>query len=261
MKWRQIFMLGFLSLALQVNGAEQPNKQEPQEQTLLNQTLNFARGHQEFKDLYFKQHEQEFIRLVQEGQSPQTLFIGCSDSRIVPDLILGTRPGDLFVIRTAGNFVPPYEDNAWDGVSATIQYAIEALNVKHIIICGHSHCGAIQGLFKQLDPTKLGIIQRWLKFGEEAKKMTLMSAKPNTPKEELYEIAEQISVIYQLEHLMSFPFVKKRVDEGKLDLHGWYYKIETGEVFYYDPETYRFQSLSKLVQNKSKPTYSVPAAQ
>lgn len=220
-------------------------------QVLLDQMLNFARGHQEFQDLYFKQHEAELVRLVKEGQSPKLLFIGCSDSRVVPDLILKTRPGDLFVIRTAGNFVPPSDFQAPDGVAATVQYAVEVLNIPHIVVCGHSHCGAIQGLFQNLDSVKLGILQRWLKFGEEAKKMVLTMAKDNTPKEELYAAAEKISVIYQLEHLMSYPFIKKRVQEGKLELHGWYFKIETGELSYYDTEQYRFTPLTGNHSNHS----------
>lgn len=210
-----------------------------QQLPLLDETLRLAQGHQEFKDLYFKQHEDEFVRLVKEGQNPQTLFIGCSDSRVVPDLILNARPGDLFVIRTAGNFVAPYLFQPIDGVAATIQYAVEVLNVRHIIICGHSHCGAIKGLFQEL-PEKLDILQRWLKLGEKAKQMTLVTAKNSTPKEDLYATAEEISVIFQLEHLMTFPFIKKRVKEGALELHGWYFKIETGEIWYYNTEQYRF---------------------
>lgn len=214
-----------------------------QEQVLLDQSLNWARGHQTFKDLHYKQHEAEFVRLVKEGQSPQTLFIGCSDSRVVPDLILNTRPGDLFVVRTAGNFVPPADFQAADGVGASVQFAIEVLNVPHLVVCGHSHCGAIQGLFQDLDPAKMGIVQKWLKFGDEAKKMVLAMTNPNTPKEEIYALAEKLSVIFQLEHLMSFPYIKKRVEEGKLELHGWYFKIETGELWYYNNEEYRFTPL------------------
>lgn len=220
----------------------------------IEETLSFARGHQIFRDLYFKQNEQEFIRLVKEGQSPQTLFIGCSDSRVVPDLILNTRPGDLFVIRTAGNFVPPYAASSWgDGVSATVQFAIEYLDVKQIIVCGHSHCGAIQGLFNPLDNHKFGILKKWLRFGEEAKKMTLETVKPSTPMEEVYQVAEEISVVFQLQHLLTFPFIKQRVDNGTLALHGWYYKIETGELSYYDARTYQFKNISSLLKKEPVP--------
>lgn len=215
-------------------------------------TLDYAKGHQEFKDLYFKQHEQEFIRLVNEGQNPQALFIGCSDSRMVPDLILGTKPGDLFVIRTAGNFVPTYEEDEEDGVPATIQYAINVLNIKHIIVCGHSHCGAIQGLYKTLDPEKLNILKRWLKWGESAKKIAMLTTKPDTPKEELYSITEQLSVIYQLEHLMSYPFIKSLVNKGQIQLHGWYYEIESGDITYYDPDLYQFIKLKKRAEGEAE---------
>lgn len=217
----------------------------------VDETLRLAKGHQEFRDLYFKVNEPEFVRLIEEGQSPEFLFIGCSDSRIVPDLILNTRPGDLFVIRTAGNFVPPYAASSWgDGVSATIQYAVEHLNIKHIIICGHSHCGAIQGLFQPLDNNKFGIVKKWLRFGEDAKRMTLLTAKMNTPMDEIYDVAEHLNIIYQLEHLMTFPFIKQRIDNGSLMLHGWYYRIESGEVEFYDPQSYQFKPLRTLIERR-----------
>lgn len=210
------------------------------ENPLLSEILTFAKGHKEFQDLFSTQHEADFLKLIKNGQSPQTLFIACSDSRVVPDLILNTKPGDLFVIRTAGNFVPPFHASAKDGVSATIQYAVEALAVRHIIVCGHSHCGAIKGLFENLNEDKLGIVKRWISLGEQAKKMTLLAVKPSTPKEELLTTAEEISVITQLEHLMTYPFIKDKVKANSLELHGWYFKIETGEIFYYNTELYQF---------------------
>ena len=114
------------------------------------QIVQWAKNHQHFKQLYYKLHEEEFARLVKEGQNPKAVYIGCSDSRVLPDLLLGTKPGDLFVIRNAGNFVPTYDKSIpWDGVAATIEYAIEVLGIREIIVCGHSHCGAIQGLYTQ----------------------------------------------------------------------------------------------------------------
>jgi carbonic anhydrase len=231
--------------------AQTPSVPTTGQETLLDETLNFAKGHQEFRDLYFKQNENNFVRLVKEGQSPQTLFIGCSDSRVVPDLILNSRPGDLFVIRTAGNFVPPYNWQSTDGVAASLQYAVEVLNVRHIVVCGHSHCGAIKGLFQELDPNKLDILQRWLKLGEKAKRMTLLTAKSTTPKEDLYATAEEVSVIFQLENLLTYPFVKKKINEGNLELHGWYFKIESGELWYYNLEQYRFVPLSEKTTEKA----------
>lgn len=250
-KMGAIFFIVLLNCSfLMAQDGQDPPKTSYQEQ--LNATLNFAKGHEKFKQCYFKPHEKELVRLVKEGQNPQALFIGCSDSRFIPDLVLGTAPGELFTIRTAGNFVPPYAAETGDGVSATIQYAVEVLKVKHIIVCGHSHCGAIEGLFKDWKPDQLPILQKWLVYGEKAKQLALTTTKPDLPKEELYELAGELSVIFQLEHLLSFPFVKKLVEEDKIALHGWYYRMETGEIFYYDTETYRFNSLSKLISNYSK---------
>lgn len=232
------FAMAFNAFALQAQN----------EGDLFDQSINLARGHQEFKNLQFKQHEAEFVRLVKEGQSPKTLFIGCSDSRVVPDLILSTRPGDLFVVRTAGNFVPPSDFQAPDGVGATIQYAVEVLNIPHIVVCGHSHCGAIKGLFQELDPQKLGMLVKWLKFGEQAKKTVQTVVKPTTSDEVKFALAEKLSVIYQLEHLMSYPFIKKRVEEGKLQLHGWYFQIESGELWYYNTDQYKFARLTDKAQ-------------
>lgn len=236
-----VYLALVLCMALKIDAQQEPVKTPvlSDQPELLNHILKVAQGHHEFRELELKQHEEEFVRLVNEGQSPKVLFIGCSDSRVVPNLILKTRPGDLFVIRNAGNFVPPYRFQSVDGIAASIQYAIEVLNIPHIIVCGHSDCGAIQGLFKDL-PDNLEIVRQWLKLGEKAKAMTIAASKPNTPKEELYTTAEEISVIIQLENLMTYPFIKKKVEEGKVFLHGWYFKIQAGQLFYYNAEKYRF---------------------
>lgn len=214
-------------------GESSTNKEN--ENASINQTLDFAKRHQEFRNLHFEPNEAEFVRLVREGQNPQTLFIGCSDSRVVPDLILNSKPGDLFVVRTAGNFVVPNNNtNCLDGVIATIQYGVEVVGTKHIIVCGHSHCGAIEGLFKPLDPKKLNYVINWLKVGHPAKKLTLETISSTTPANVRNQIAEQVSVVYQLKNLMTYPFISERVNDGSLKLHGWYFDIETGEISYYD---------------------------
>lgn len=211
----------------------------------IDRALEFAKGHETFRNVSFKLHETEYLRLVKEGQSPKTLIISCSDSRVIPELISSSNPGDLFVIRTAGNFIPKNEgDKTDDGVSATIQYAIEVLNITDIIVCGHSNCGAIDGLFST-DPklAKMEILGRWLRWGEEAKKFTTLTVKSTASPEKRNRIAERLSVIYQLEHLLTFPFVKQRVDEGKIFLHGWHFDIASGQVAYYNPATYQFVPL------------------
>jgi len=249
---KKLRVLGLFLLSFTYSVFAQPSMMQPNAQALVDKALDVARGNQEFQTIFFKQNEKELIRLVREGQNPQAMFIGCSDSRVVPDLIIGSKPGDLFVIRTAGNFVPPYDPQADDGVSATIEYGIEALNVKHIIVCGHSHCGAIQGLFQDLNSEQFAIIKRWLRFGEQAKKATLAVIDPAISKEKMYQVAEELSVIYQLEHLMTYPFVKKRVEEGRLAIHGWYIEIETGRLLYYDIKEYRFKPVTDLLVNKNR---------
>ncbi len=206
--------------------------------------LTYAKGHQEFKDLYFKQNEKEFVRLIKEGQAPKALFIGCSDSRVVPDLILGSNPGDLFVIRTAGNFVPTYDTEiSWDGVAASIEYAVEVLGVKDVIVCGHSHCGAVKGLFQNLDGPQFFLLKKWLRFGQEAKQTALQFHDKEGKEAECCVVAEQVSVLYQLKHLMTYPFIKKKVQDGAVQLHAWYYTIEKGTITYYNEQENAFVPL------------------
>lgn len=213
-------------------------------------TLEYAQGHKEFKNLFFKEHENEFVRLVEEGQSPKTLFIGCSDSRVIPELISSSRPGEIFVIRNAGNFVP-YNDPTilWDGIAASIQFAVEVLGVSDIIVCGHSHCGAIRGLFQEV---KLDALARWLRFGHEAKRMTLLTLGENAPAETKYSVAERVSVLYQLEHLLTYPYIKEKVNAQKIYLHGWHFTIDTGVVEYYDPATFKFVPLTSVLEKVSR---------
>ncbi|QLH37451.1 MAG: carbonic anhydrase [Parachlamydiaceae bacterium] len=212
----------------------------------MQRTLAYAKGHQEFKNLFFKENEETFIRLVEKGQSPKTLFIGCSDSRVIPELISSFGPGELFVIRTAGNFVP-YEDPSilWDGVAATIQYAVEVLGVSDVIVCGHSHCGAIEGLFKEI---KMKTLANWLRFGHEAKLTTLEALGSQAEDATKYGVAERVSVLYQLDHLMTYPYVKEKVNQNKLNLHGWHFTIETGTIEYYDPENSKFLPLKSVLE-------------
>lgn len=209
---------------------------------LIERMLRYAKGHQEFQNLYFKPNEQEFVQLIKKGQSPKALFISCSDSRVLPNLILNANPGDLFVIRTAGNFVPTYDTAiAWDGVAATVEYAVEVLGVKDVIVCGHSHCGAIRGLFQNLDDPKFTLLKKWLRFGQEAKATLLATGEFD--EKTCCAAAEQLSALYQLTHLMTYPFIKKKVEEKTLTLHAWYFSIEEGTIKYYNEKDNAFVSL------------------
>ncbi len=225
-------------------------------------SLDFAKRHEVFKDFYFTEHEQEFVRLVQEGQSPRTLFIGCSDSRVIPELIIDARPGDLFVIRAAGNFVPYYDTSiAWDGVAASLYYAVEVLRVKEIIVCGHSHCGAIAGLFDEGEsgfPEE--ILERWLQFGGPAKRLALDSAPPNASKSELAACATYLSILFQLDNLLSYPFIRALVERQELFLHGWFFDIERGQISYYDPLSQRFALLNSAKNTEKTRRMYAPAS-
>ncbi len=197
----------------------------------------FVRNYQEFRQIHFKQYEKLFEELVRKGQRPKTFFIGCSDSRVVPDLITGAKPGELFVFRNVGNFVPPFKpDSDFHGTAAAIEYAVSVLKVSDIIICGHSHCGACASLYKSVpDSLEFIHISKWLEIGKPAKDAALEEVG-DKDRELLLRTTEKASVVVQLQNLLTYPGVKKRVEEGKLFLHGWYYKIESGEIEYFDEE-------------------------
>ncbi|MEA3288804.1 MAG: carbonic anhydrase [Campylobacterota bacterium] len=205
------------------------------------------KGNQKFKDSHFRKLEGKFDHLVEHGQKPEVLFIGCSDSRVVPDLIVDTKPGDMFILRNIGNFVPPYKhDNDFHGSSAAIEFAVSVLGVKDIIVCGHSHCGACASLYQDLsDAEHLVHVRKWLELGSKAKEQTLLKVKDKNDKQEIFRTTEKISIKHQLENLLTYPEVLRKVNEGSLSLHGWYYTIEDGCIQYYDGELGDFKKLGE----------------
>ncbi len=207
---------------------------------------DFAQGNTLFKDVYFKKHEKELLELAHEGQSPKALFIGCSDSRVIPNVILQAKPGDLFVVRNVGNFVPPFkEDNDFHSTASAIEYAVSVLNVKDIIICGHSDCGAIKHIFMPASKLDSSFIHttNWLKLAQRAKSMAMVSLGDDANTEDLLRTTEKLSIITQLDNLMTYPIVKERLDNETLHIHGWYYDVKSGNIDYYDPEVYKFLPL------------------
>jgi carbonic anhydrase len=180
-----------------------------------------------FQSDYFPLHQQRFQDLVAQGQHPKTLFIGCSDSRVVPYLLTGTGPGELFIVRNVGAFIPPYDgSHGLHGTMAAIEYAVLTLHVERIIVCGHSHCGAIRAAYEGV-PDEAVALQAWLKLATEA-------LLPVQPCAEAMRRTEQRSVVLQLERLMDYPMVRREVEGGKLTLHGWHYVIEAGEIHIFD---------------------------
>jgi len=206
----------------------------------------FEVGHENFKQVKFHENKERFKKLVEEGQHPKALFIGCSDSRVMPAMITGSKAGDLFIIRNIGNFVAPFKPDAdYHATASAIEYAVSILGISDIIVCGHSHCGAIAALYKDIEQTPENIhTVKWLELGHAAKKIALMTHK-HSDREILLRYTEKISVIHQIDNLLTYPAVKKRVDEEKLFLHGWYYDIENGEIEYYDDEAFEFKPLSQ----------------
>lgn len=195
------------------------------------------KGLRRFREDYFPRYEAEYRKLVADGQHPNTLFIGCSDSRVVPNLLMGTVPGELFIVRNVGNIVPPFAPElGYHGTCAAIEFAVLNLHVKDIVVCGHSHCGAIRALYDTPLPgaTHLG---KWLELAQDA---TL----PVTLSEEALRRTEQRSIILQLERLLSYPMVREQVEQGNLFLHGWHYLIEEGEVLILDVKSGKFKPAS-----------------
>jgi len=182
-----------------------------------------------FERRTFPRYRAEYRRLVTEGQNPRALFIGCSDSRIVPYLLTGSGPGDLFMVRNVGNLVPPCDEaHAGHGTAAAIEFAVVMLRVRDIIVCGHSHCGAVRALYEDPHP-ELPNLDRWLGFARDA-------VLPVTVTEEALRRTEQRSVVLQLERLLGYPAVARGVERGELFLHGWHYVIEDGRILVLDVE-------------------------
>ncbi len=200
-----------------------------------------------FHDDYFPAVQGQFRSLVEDGQHPTILFIGCSDSRLVPYRLTGTGPGEVFMIRNVGAFVPPHAGYievpptlaghvsgteapprwvGYHGTAAAIEYAVLVLKVERIVVCGHSHCGGIRALYEEA-PAQAVHLNAWLDLGREA---TL----PVQVTPEALRRTEQRSVVLQLERLIGYPMVRERVEAGRLALHGWHYVIEDGEVHVFD---------------------------
>ncbi|MGW0760405.1 carbonic anhydrase [Streptomyces sp. NPDC002814] len=182
----------------------------------------------------FGQRPEEFARLA-EGQSPEVLFITCSDSRVVPALITGARPGQLFELRTAGNIVPPYASEHPTSEAATIEYAVEVLGVRDIVVCGHSHCGAVGALVRGDDLDAVPAVRDWL---AAATPRPQGAAGDPTVAEGV-----QSHALAQLLRLRSYPCIDQKLAQGQLALHAWYYEVHTGAVLAHSPQTDTFKAL------------------
>lgn len=201
-------------------------------------------GFKRFHEGYFQQHRELFEQLARQGQSPSTLIIGCSDSRADPLLITDARPGDLFVVRNVANLVPPCQnDDGFHGTSAAIEFAVCRLRVRNIIVMGHARCGGVQALLADADqPAGEGFIAPWIALARRARDRVLRQW-PDADDAFLQRACERATIQLSLENLITFPFVRRRVEAGELRLFGWYFDIESGELLEHDPGWRSFLSL------------------
>lgn len=196
-----------------------------------------VKGVHQFQASIFRSQRELFERLAM-GQNPETLFITCSDSRINPNLITQTQPGELFILRNAGNIIPPH-GAANGGEGATIEFAVAGLGVQDIIVCGHSHCGAMEGLLQPDSLRDMPTVAAWLMHAESTRRIMRDKYGERTGAERLTTTVEE-NVLVQIENLRTHPAVAVGIARGRLKLHGWVYKIESGEVFAFDPERGQF---------------------
>jgi carbonic anhydrase len=188
------------------------------------------------RDVYPEQREL-FERLA-SGQNPHTMFITCADSRVMPEMVFSAQPGDLFVYRNVGNIVPPYAQHV-SGVVAAVEYAVKVLKVQHVVICGHSDCGAMKAL---LDPSKLSgmpSVADWLKHADVARHVVAENTAGLDEEAHLHCLTEE-NVVGQLEHLRTLPAVAAAVANGSLSIHGWIYDIGEAGLRVFDGSTGRF---------------------
>lgn len=201
---------------------------------------HLIRGLHHFQKHIFRPHRELFERLA-EGQRPDTLFITCSDSRVNPNLVTQTGPGELFILRNAGNLIP--HAPAGGGSAATVEYAVAALEVRDIILCGHSHCGAVNAILHPETVEQMPLMRSWLQHAEQTRRL-VQENYSHLEGNALLTAAVEENVLVQLENLRSHEAVAEALDAGRLRVHGWVYKIETGEMFAYDPEAEAFLPLN-----------------
>lgn len=197
-----------------------------------------------FRQNDFETHEQLFSELGKE-QKPHTLFIGCSDSRVVPNMITTTMPGELFIIRNVANIIPLYQ-YAGDYLAAisAIEFAIQGLEVENIVVCGHSNCGGLAALYKPAEYfDKLPHTRKWLELARPVKEKVL-KVLPDANHASREWLTEQMNIVEQIHHLLTYPYIAEKYEKGLLTISGWYYIIETGEIFNYNAEKGFFELIN-----------------
>jgi len=198
-------------------------------------------GYKKFKKEYFKDNQKLFDELAL-GQEPHTMIITCSDSRVAPTKLLSAKPGELFIARNIGNIVPPYEKTKGATQSA-IEYAVNALKIKDLVILGHSSCGACKHLYHQKTPededVELSHVEEWLTFAYPAKYDAMLECY-NDPDKNRAEITEKNNITLSIQRLMTYPYIVEALEKNELTIHGWWYDIGSGDLEMYDYKSKRF---------------------
>jgi len=205
-----------------------------------------TQGYRTFRDGRFQQMRPTYETLVDEGQRPKIALVACSDSRVDPTIVLNADPGDLFVIRNVANLVPPYEEGGeFHGTSAALSFAVEQLDVDHVIVLGHAHCGGIRSMFDGRPHAGEGkdFIAPWMDLVRSAY-LRVEGTMPDATVAEKAHVCEQAAVLVSLENLMTFPAIRDRVVNGKLRLHGWYVDIRSCALSVYNPARQYFEPVT-----------------
>lgn len=200
-----------------------------------------VQGIRHFQTCVFQQQREFFEMLARKKQNPLALFITCADSRVHPNLITSTEPGELFLLRNAGNIVPPH-GAANGGEGATIEYAVSVLEVRNLIVCGHYGCGAIGALLRPETAAHLPAVQAWFSHAEATRRIIREKYASLSP-EAQHDLAVEMNVLVQIDNIRTHPSVAAALAGGKLNLYGWVYRLETGEIMVYDAATHQFQPL------------------
>lgn len=205
----------------------------------------FLTGFKRFQQHYLGEEHDLYSQLIQQGQRPRALMIACCDSRCDPALLTDCDPGDMFVVRNVANLVPPHvQATYFAATTSAIAFAVHNLEVEHIIVMGHAQCGGIRALIEHKMPScnEEELIAKWLGIAEEARQQVLQEFK-DKPLHILTHACEQSAILVSLENLMSYPWINSRVHQGKLALHGWYFDMQSGELYEYQPESGAFEVL------------------
>jgi len=199
-------------------------------------------GFRRFRDTYFEENKLLFKALAHGGQQPKVLLIGCSDSRVDPGLIFGAQPGEMFVLRNVANLVPPFETNgAFHGTSAAIEFAVRKLEVEHIVVLGHAGCGGVQVLLDDSAADGTDFLRPWMDIARSARDRSLaLTLTAGKTLDAATRLCEQETVAISLSNLMTFPWLHERVEQKRLMLYGWWFNLESGELFRLDPASNTF---------------------